>query len=179
MLRLLQTRTGLNFKYYRRNFIEKRIMSRMIRVKCKTLDEYYKYLFSREQEFRNFIESFNINYTFFFRDWEVYEIFQQLVLLCLNYNNEKILSNIKPTPSQLAKFRTKENYSKNKAKNRLNIIPDIKKAILPYLNLVSLNKKIQTGKLVNIWSCPCATGEEAYTLAMILDDLSKQIKNYG
>jgi len=71
LLRLLSNKTGLNFEYYNRLHIEKRIKARIIRVKCTTLDDYYRYLFSNEKEFRRFIDGFNFNYTYFFRDWEV------------------------------------------------------------------------------------------------------------
>ena len=126
LLRLLRNKTGLNFKYYRRNFIEGRIKSRMIRTKCSTLDAYYNYLFSDENEFRKFLDSFNINYTFFFRDWEVYDIFQSIFLKSLKYKNGDIISRIKPNPAQLTQFRTKENYLKN-LKKKKEIANDIRK----------------------------------------------------
>ncbi|TFG02895.1 MAG: hypothetical protein EU539_12725 [Promethearchaeota archaeon] len=179
LLRLLQTRTGLNFQYYRRKFIEKRIMARMIRVKCRTLDDYYNYLFSQAQEFKNFIESFNINYTYFFRDWEVYETFYQLILNCLDLKQSSMMSNIKPPHAQRAKFRTKENFLKNKAKKRLDYFSDINKTILPHLEMLSIRKNLKTRKMINIWSCACASGEEPFTLAMILTNISESVKNFS
>ena len=118
LLRLLHNKTGLNFEYYRRNHIEKRLMARMIRVKCKTLQSYYDYLFSNEEEFRKFLDSFNINYTFFFRDWEVYDTFQNIFIEGLNCKRENIINKIKPKHSQLTKFRINKNYLKNQARKK-------------------------------------------------------------
>lgn len=154
-------------------------MARMIRVKCRTLDDYYNYLFSQAQEFKNFIESFNINYTYFFRDWEVYETFYQLILNCLDLKQSSMMSNIKPPHAQRAKFRTKENFLKNKAKKRLDYFSDINKTILPHLEMLSIRKNLKTRKMINIWSCACASGEEPFTLAMILTNISESVKNFS
>ena len=72
LIHLLRKKTGLNFEYYNKAFIEKRIKSRMIRVPCKTLNQYYDYISSNSEEVKKFIDGFTVNYTFFFRDYRLY-----------------------------------------------------------------------------------------------------------
>ncbi len=80
LLSLLRSKTGLKFEYYNRGFIEKRIKARMIRVLCKTLDEYVHFISSNSAEIKKFTDGFTVNYTFFFRDYDVFETFQDLFI---------------------------------------------------------------------------------------------------
>jgi chemotaxis methyl-accepting protein methylase len=155
----------------------------MIRVQCNTFQSYYDYLFSNQGEIKKFLESFNINYTRFFRDWEVYETFQKIFIKSLNTKCEKFFSNIQPNESQKAQFRTRENYIKKLKKKKLTSnLRKVENGIISKLKQLSLYHKIQRGRntrnRINIWSCPCASGEEPYTLAMILNNLSQEIPNF-
>jgi len=117
LLNLLREKTGLNFQYYRRPFIEKRIKSRMIRVNSRTLEEYYTYLLSKGEEIKKFVDGFTINYTFFFRDYDVFETFQDFFIDGLYINKGEIQSNIKPDPNKLAKFSSKANKARTMLKD--------------------------------------------------------------
>jgi chemotaxis methyl-accepting protein methylase len=184
LLNLLKGKTGLNFEYYNRPFIEKRIKARMIRVKCTALDEYFKYVSANKDEVKKFIDGFTINYTFFFRDYDVFETLQDLFIHGLNVSRKEIKSNIRPDPSKLKKFRSKANAVKNSIKSRRfnHRLERSYVDIFIFLNQLSYFQKMRKPKSVqnciNIWSCPCATGEEPYSIAMILNNLETQVPGF-
>ncbi len=83
--------------------------------------DYIDYIYKNPIEGDLFLDKFTINYTYFFRNLNVFQNFEKFI-----------------------KFYVKENKT----------------------------------KFLKIWSCPCATGDEPYTLAMILDNLVKNSKNF-
>ncbi len=156
----------------------------MIRVPCNTLDDYFKYLSSTTEEVKKFVEGFTVNYTFFFRDYDVFETLQDLFIHGLKVSRKNIKSNIRPDPSKLEKFRTKANAVKNAIKSsHFNYRSERYYVdVFIFLNQLSHFQKMKKPRsaqnCINIWSCPCATGEEPYSIAMILNNLKSQIPRF-
>ncbi|MFX1502927.1 MAG: CheR family methyltransferase [Promethearchaeota archaeon] len=179
LIHLLMNTTGLNLNYYQRNFIEKRIKSRMIRVNCDTLELYYKYLLGNPQETDKFLNCFNINYSVFFRNWEVFEQFENIILSCLYLSKKDIISDLKPSPERQYIRESKSILLNNKHR----VSKRVGRTLLARdLFHTSLYKKIwnpsEIKRHINIWSCPCANGEEPYSIAMILDNLKNQVPSF-
>ncbi|MFX1420490.1 MAG: CheR family methyltransferase [Promethearchaeota archaeon] len=116
----LKSATGMKFEHYQRKFLEKRIDFRMKNLNLNYYQDYIKYIRENPIEIDLFLDKFTINYTYFFRN-----------------------SNI---------FKNFENYLK------------------VYVNFIN--------RPIHIWSAPCATGDEPYTIAMILDQMKKKDKTF-
>ncbi|MCK4287043.1 MAG: protein-glutamate O-methyltransferase CheR, partial [Candidatus Lokiarchaeota archaeon] len=85
------------------------------------IDEYINYIQENPIEVDLFLDKFTINYTYFFRNLNVFENFEKFIKI----------------------------YVKNHKKN-----------------------------ILKIWSAPCATGEEPYSIAMLLEKVKKETKNF-
>ena len=186
LIRYLKKTTGLELGYYQRRHIEKRIKSRMIRVNCYALESYYKYILENPTELEKFLKNFNINYSTFFRNWEVYEQLEDLILKSINHNSVDIISDLHPNPERkyIKKSKKKSNEVDNytNKKRVFNQKSKGKLSLEKFINSSSLFKKLRDPSSLkgtfNIWSCPCANGQEPYSIAIIIDNLKKQIPQF-
>lgn len=112
--------TGIKFEYYQRTFLERRIHFRVKNLEINSYKDYLDYLSTNPGESVCFLDKFTINYTYFFRNYKVFERFEEFV----------------------------RQY------------------------IVGLKRPIR------IWSGPCATGEEPYSIAMLFDKLKNKIINF-
>lgn len=121
--RKVKRERGINLDYYKENFVKRRVSHRIMDRKIPAI----KYIHSLdEQEYQRLFKALSINVSEFFRDEQVWELFQDLILPNLIFYKE------------------------------------------------------ETGrKIIRAWSAGCASGEEAYTLAIILKEfLGDDIDDY-
>jgi len=149
LINLLGDKTGLRFECYRRSFIEKRVKSRLTQIRLNSDQEYYDYIKANPSEINKFLNDFTVNYTYFFRNIEIFQKIEELFTL---------------TKKGRSHLTTKENQYLSK----LSIYKKIQR---------SLNSVNKLGKL-RIWSCACASGEEPYSLVMMLNQLKNKIDNF-
>lgn len=110
----------MEFEHYQRSFLEKRIHYRMKHLNLEHYQQYINYINSNPNELDLFLDKFTINYTYFFRNFNVFESFEKYLKI---------------------------------------YVRDLKRPL-------------------NIWSAPCATGDEPYTIAMMLDQYKNSVKDF-
>jgi chemotaxis methyl-accepting protein methylase len=158
----------------------------MIRVNCNRLESYYRYIIETPNEIKKFLINFNINYSTFFRNWEIYEKLEDIFLKIVNRNRVDILSDLHPNPERQYIKRSKIKSSDNKDKSKKKYVSPLKLqnkiSIEKFIRQSSLFKKARSStkfkRTINIWSCPCANGEEPYSIAIIIDNLKKKIPQF-
>jgi len=89
-------------------------------LNLKSEEQYYNYLKLNPEEVDAFLDNFTVNYSYFFRNYEIFTIIQE------------------------------------------------------YIDKYHLTKN----KTIKIWSCPCANGEEPYSLAMLFEELKMKRSNF-
>lgn len=77
ILKFIHDYKGLDLSTYRQNFIYRRLRLRMLTTKAKGPAEYIGLLEKNPEEYRFFLDALSINVTEFFRDHDVFEIFQK------------------------------------------------------------------------------------------------------
>lgn len=110
----------MKFDHYQRKFLEKRIDFRMKNLNLNYYQDYLDYIRENPVEIDLFLDKFTINYTYFFRNYNIYKNFEKYIKFYINYKY----------------------------------------------------------KPLRIWSAPCATGDEPYSIAIILDQLKNNSKNF-
>jgi chemotaxis methyl-accepting protein methylase/chemotaxis receptor (MCP) glutamine deamidase CheD len=110
----------LKFEHYQRKFLEKRIDFRMKNLNLNYYQDYIKYIRENPVEIDLFLDKFTINYTYFFRNLNIFRNFENFVKFYIKHINRPL----------------------------------------------------------RIWSAPCATGDEPYSIAMILAQLKRNNKDF-
>ncbi|NHI92205.1 MAG: protein-glutamate O-methyltransferase CheR [Candidatus Lokiarchaeota archaeon] len=164
----LEEITNIDFKYYRENFVEKRIKSRMIRLNLSDAKGYLQYILTNPEEIPKFLSGFTINTSYFFRNIEVYEKIGQIIKANLNAIPPKFESNSGMSNNMF--FLNKKIYYHEREKTPI------------FLNKMSLSKKIKNklngDSTIYIWSCACASGEEPYSLSMFFQSIRDNISKF-
>ena len=168
LINKLEEITNINFKFYRDNFVQKRIKSRMIRLNLSDAKGYLDYILSNPEEIARFLSGFTINTSYFFRNVEVYEKIGHIIKeglrekLTTNGNKNGIYNN--------AHFLNKK------------IIYHEREKTPEFLNKMSLVNKIRNkfknDSTIYIWSCACASGEEPYSLSIFFESIKNNIINF-
>ena len=65
---LLQEITGIDFRQYKRDFLERRVEKRLQELKLKEISHYLKLIKNNPEEATNFLENLTVDHTYFFRD---------------------------------------------------------------------------------------------------------------
>jgi chemotaxis protein methyltransferase CheR len=123
LVKLIISRTGLDINHYRDNFIKRRLKLKLKEKNLNTYSEYANLVKKDQEEYDELMKFITINYTSFYRDTDVF-----------NYFNDIILP---------------EFFAKKKS--------------------------------MKILSAGCSSGEEPYTLAILMKEHcdKKKIKPYG
>jgi len=71
---LLSKSTNINLECYKDRFLKRRIIFRMNRLNICSNKEYLEYLHENLLEINEFKREFTVNYTYFFRNYEIFSV---------------------------------------------------------------------------------------------------------
>jgi two-component system CheB/CheR fusion protein len=80
VISLAQQWSGCNFMRYNLSTLGRRVARRMIDARCRTVEEYLRYLESHPVEYPRLVTAMTIKVSRFFRDTEVFELIREVVL---------------------------------------------------------------------------------------------------
>ncbi len=118
IIHLIKLSTGNDLSIFDKDFFRHTLEKRTREAGFRTSEDYYNFIKEHSEEAKDFVSSFSITYSEFFRDPLVFALLKQWILPSL--------------------FSTKDNFEKNE---------------------------------IRIWSAAAAAGQEAYSLAILIDHL--------
>ena len=80
LTRMIRSKIGLNCSYYRDKYLKRRINLKMKEKGYKSYAEYGRVIKDDPDEFDELIKFITVNYTKFYRDQDVWEEFNKVVL---------------------------------------------------------------------------------------------------
>ena len=167
LINKLEQITNINFKFYRENFVAKRIKSRMIRLNIYDAKGYLDYILSHPEEIPKFLSGFTINTSYFFRNLEVYEKIGHILQEALKGKKTKFDTSLESHKNYFLNKKI-QFYQRERTQN--------------FLNRMSLVKKIKNKHInkstIYVWSCACASGEEPYSLSILFESIKNSILNF-
>ncbi|MBW4428413.1 MAG: PAS domain-containing protein [Nostoc desertorum CM1-VF14] len=83
---LLRSQTGVDFSHYKPNTLARRMQRRMLLYKLDKLEDYAKYLQNNPGEVKALYEEILIHVTYFFRDFEAFEVLKERVFPIITKN---------------------------------------------------------------------------------------------
>ena len=69
----------MKYDHYQRKFLEKRIDFRMKNLNLNYSQDYIEYIRENPVEIDFFLDKFTINYTYFFRNYSIFENFEKFI----------------------------------------------------------------------------------------------------
>ena len=73
LIKILDAKSGLELHNYKNHFFQKRVTKRIKNLNLESIRQYIDYIESNPNEANLFLEKFTVNYSHFFRNYEIYD----------------------------------------------------------------------------------------------------------